>query len=321
MQWTRAILVLWLAMLTAGAGAQSACAPRTVHVLVPFPAGSPPDSFARMFAQQLAADCGAAAVVESVTGAGGTIAAQRLAKSPADGSTLAVLTEAQLLVNPTLYPLPQDPVEDLAAVTELFSSPNLLVVGPATSARSVGELVALARARPGSLTFASGGSGTTSHLAAEFFAAAAGVEWRHVPYKGLIAAAPDLLGGRVSAAFAPLAIAAQLVHDGRLRALAITSPARSAAEPQVPTMAEAGYPGVEIAGWNGLFAPPHTPAAVIAAMHRVAERTLARPDTRDWIARLGLEPIGSPPAQFAALIRAERPKWTKLVRDARITTQ
>jgi len=179
-------------------------------------------------------------------------------------------------------------------------------------------LIALARAQPGALTFVSGGSGSTAHMAGELFKSAVGIDIRHIPYKGVLAAMPDLLSGRVTMAFSPMAIVLPMVHEGKLRAIAVTSTRRSAAAPDLPTISESGYPGFEVKGWNGLLAPAKTPAAVVSALHRQSVNALAQPDIRAKLDSLGLEAIGNSPEQFAAVIKSELPKWSKVIRDAGI---
>jgi tripartite-type tricarboxylate transporter receptor subunit TctC len=246
------LVAMALSLVAGDIRAQGAWPEKPVHVLVGFLPGSPPDVFARLFALSLGAASRRPVLVENVTGAAGSLAAERLANATPDGSTLAVLTEAQLLANPHLYALAYRPA-DLAPVSQLFTSPNLLVVGASSPAIDVRSLVEQARQSPGGLTFASGGNGTTAHLAGEMFRSQAAVDIRHVPYRGLLAALPDVAAGRVTMAFSPAGIVLPLVRQGKLRALAITSAHRVPYVPDVPTMAETGYPGVEISGWAGLL--------------------------------------------------------------------
>jgi tripartite-type tricarboxylate transporter receptor subunit TctC len=209
-------------------------------------------------------------------------------------------------------------VNDLAPVSQLYAYPDILVVNNAVPAKSVKELVDLAKAQPGELTFASGGNGSAAHMAAELFKSAAGVDIRHIPYKGVMAAAPDLLGGRVSMVLSPMSIVLPMVREGKLRALAVSSLKRSSAAPELPTIAESGYPGFEVVGWNGMFAPAKTPAAIIRALHLETVKALALPDLRAKLANLGLEGIGNAPDEFAAVIKSEIPKWAKVIKDAGI---
>jgi tripartite-type tricarboxylate transporter receptor subunit TctC len=292
---------------------------RAVRIVVGLPAGSLPDTIARALGQKLAEALGTPVVVENVTGAAGNIAADHVAKARADGYTLGVLSQTQVVVNPNLYKLPYDPVEDFAPITLLTLSPNVLVVPPDFPARTIPELVALAKHNPGGLTFASGGTGSGTHLAAELLKSAAGIDLRHIPYKGVSAAIPDLLTGRVSLMFSPIQSVLPLLRDGRLRAVAVTSRSRSPVLPDVPTVAEAGYAGFEATLWNGLFAPAGTPPAIVSRLHREAVKALASPQLHARFEQLGMETAGSSPDAFGAAIRAEIPSWGRVIKAAGIT--
>jgi tripartite-type tricarboxylate transporter receptor subunit TctC len=300
------------------AAAQAAYPERPIHLVVGFPAGSQPDIVARLLARELADSLGKPLVVDNVAGAAGNIAADRVAKAAPDGYTLGLLSQTHLVVNPVLYKLPYDPVKDFAPVSQVAVSPSLLVVHGGVPAHSLGELVALARAQPGALTFASSGSGTGTHMAAELFKSTAGVDIRHIPYKGVVAAIPDLLGGRVTMMFSPIPVVLPLVREGKLRALAVTSPRRSPAMPEVPSVAEAGYPGFEATNWYGLLAPAGTQAAIVRKLHAEVVKALASLRLRESLAESGLEIIGNSPEEFAAAIGAEIPKWAKVIRDSGI---
>ena len=308
-----------LALLIAeSSAAQTNYPEKPIHLVVGFPPGSPPDTFARLFGQRLTEAWGKSVLVENIAGAAGNIAAEHVAKAAPDGYTLGVLTEAQIVVNPSLYALAYDPAKDFAPVSQLFASSNILVVNNTVSVKSLKELVAMAKAHPGGLTFASGGSGSTAHMAAELFKSAGGLDIRHVPYKGVLAAMPDLLGGRVTMVFSPMAIVLPMVREGKLRALAVTSLKRSPAAPELPTIAESGYPGFEVMGWNGLLAPAKTPAEIVRALHLETVKALAHAELRAKLDGLGLEGIGNSPDEFAAVIKSEIPKWTKVIKDAGI---
>jgi len=302
-------------LVTAGVGAQPRYPDKPIRFVVGFPPGSPPDTFARLLGRKFTEAWGQPAVVENVTGAAGSIAADRVAKATPDGYTLGLLTEAQIVVNPSLYTLPYDPMRDLAPISELFSGANILALANGVPAESVKELVALAKARPGELTFASGGSGSTAHMAGELFKSTAGIDIRHVPYKGVLAAAPDLFSGRVSMVFSPMAIVLPMVREGKLHAIAVTGARRSSAAPDLPTIAESGYPGFDVVGWDGLFAPARTPAAIRRTLHLAAVNALNAPDVRARLADFGLEGVGSSPEEFAALIQSQMPKWAKVVSE------
>jgi len=313
----RTIAAAALAAAAAGALADPYPA-KPIRIVVGLPAGSQPDTIARVLGQRMSGALGTSVVVENVTGAAGNIAADRVAKARADGYTLGVLSQTQVVVNPNLYALPYDALKDFAPITALTVSPNVLVVPPGFPARTLPELVALAKRDPGALTFASGGTGSGTHLAAELLKAAAGIDLRHVPYKGVSAAIPDLLGGRVSLMFSPIQSVLPLLRDGRLRAMAVTSKARSPVLPDVPTVAESGYPGFEATLWNALFAPAGTPPQVLEMLHREAVKALAAPELHARLEQLGMEPAGSSPEELGAAMRAEIPAWGRVIRAAGI---
>ena len=308
-----------VALLIAGSpAAQSNYPDKPLRIVVGFPPGSAPDIAARLLGQKLAESLGKPVLIENVTGAAGNIAADRVAKAAPDGYTLALAANAQITVNPSLYKLPYDPIRDFAPVSLVYSTSSILAVNASVPAKSVRELVALARAQPGGLTFASGGSGSSPHLAAELFKSMAGIEVREVPYKGVVAAIPDLLGGRVTMMFPPIAVILPMVRDGKLRALAVTSLKRSPAVPELPTIDESGYAGFEATLWGGLLAPAGTAPAVIRKLHLETANALAQSDIRAKLAELGLEIVGNSPDEFAAIIRSEIPKWAKLIKASGI---
>jgi tripartite-type tricarboxylate transporter receptor subunit TctC len=313
-------LVLAVAeLVTAGhAAAQSNYPERPVHIVVGFPPGSSTDTIARLIGQKLAEAMGKPIVVDNAAGAAGNIAADRVAKAAPDGYTLGLLGEVQIAINPSLYKLAYDPVKDFAPVSQVTVYPNMLVVHNAVPAKSVKELVALAKAQPGGLTFASGGSGSSPHIAAELFKSIAGLDIQHIPYKGVVVAIPDLLGGRVTMMFSPIAIVLPLVREGKLRALAVTSSRRSSATPELPTIAESGYPSFEYTAWYGLLAPARTPVAIVRKLHLETVKALAQADVRAKFADLGLETIGNSPDEFAAVIKSGIPKWAKLIKESGI---
>jgi tripartite-type tricarboxylate transporter receptor subunit TctC len=307
------------AIATAGhAAAQSNYPEKPIRLVVGFPPGGPADIVARLLGQKFAEAWGKSVLVENVTGAAGNIAADRLAKAPPDGHTLGLLSDAQIVVNPGLYKLPLDPVKDFVPISQVCVTPTILVVHNAVPAKNVGELVALAKARPGELTFASGGTGTSAHLPGELLKSMAGIDISHIPYKGAVLAIPDLLGGRVTMMFSPVSIVLPLVRDGKLRALAVTSLRRSSAVPELPTMDESGYRGFEAAIWLGLLAPAGTPTMIVGKLHLETVKVLARADVRAKLADLGFEFIGNSPDEFATVIKSEIPKWAKLIKESGI---
>ncbi len=306
-------------IVTAGhAAAQSNYPEKPIRIVVGFPPGGPTDIVARLFGQKFAEAWGKPVLVENVTGAAGNIAAARVAKAPPDGYTLGLLSDAQIVVNPGLYKLPHDPVKDFVPISQVCVTSTILVVHNAVPAKNVGELVALAKARPGELTFASGGSGTSAHLPGELLKSMAGIDISHIPYKGAVLAIPDLLGGRITMMFSPVSIVLPLVRDGKLRALAVTSLRRSSAVPELPTMDESGYRGFEAAIWLGLLAPAGTPTMIVGKLHLETVKVLAQADVRAKLADLGFEFIGNSPDEFATVIKSEIPKWAKLIKESGI---
>ena len=308
-----------LALLIVGSSAAQLNYPeKPVRVVVGFPPGSSPDIVARLLGQKLTEGLGKPVVVENVAGAAGNIAAERVAKAAPDGYTLGLAANAQLIINPSLYKLPFDPVKDFAPISQVYVSPNILVVHNAVTAKNVQELLALARAQPGGLTFASGGSGSSPHLAGELFKSMARIDIREVPYKGVVAAIPDVLSGRVTMMFGPILVVLPLVREGKLRALAVTSLKRSPALPELPTVDESGVRGFEVTLWGGLLAPAGTPATILRKLHLETVNALAQPDVRAKFADLGLETIGNSPDEFAAAVKSEIPRWARLIKESGI---
>ena len=300
--------------------AQTTYPEKPIRMVVGFTPGSQVDTIARLLGQKFAEAWGKPVVIDNITGAGGNIGADRVAKATPDGYTLGLLGQGQLVINPSLYKLAFDPVKDFAPVSQVAVSSPMLVVHNAVPAKSVKELVALARAQPGVLTFASAGIGSAPHMPAELFKSVAGLDIRHIPYKGLSAAIPDLLGGRVTMMFGGTAVL-PMVREGKLRALAVTSLRRSSATPELPTIAESGYPGFEFTNWSGLLASAKTPAMIVGKLHLETAKALALPDLRAKLADLGLEAVGNSPDEFAALIKFEIPKWAKVIKNAGIKAE
>jgi tripartite-type tricarboxylate transporter receptor subunit TctC len=290
---------------------------RPIRIIVPFPAGGTADLLARQIGQTMSGALRQQVVIENRTGAGGNIGADLAAKSKPDGYTLLMGTVSTHAINPNLYQeMPYDPVKDFAPVTMVARMPNLLVVHPSVPASNVAELIALAKARPGALAFASAGNGTTQHLAGELFKKMAGVDMIHVPYKGNAPAVTDLVGGQVQVMFDNIPISLQQVRAGKLRALAVTGPARSPVLPELPTLAESGLPGYSITSWFGLYAPSGTSPQIIERLNREANKALATAQIRRRLTDQGIEPTGGTPGQFADFMRAELVKWGKIVRES-----
>jgi tripartite-type tricarboxylate transporter receptor subunit TctC len=289
-----------------------------VRLLVGFAPGGPNDIVARLVGERLSAIWGKPVVIDNVTGASGNLAADRVAKSAPDGYTLLMAAAAQIVVNLSLYQkMTFDPTKDLTPISQLSSFANILAVHNDVPAKTVQDLIALARKQPGELTFASGGVGTSNHLAGELFKSMASIDIRHVPYRSLALAVPDLLAGRVSMAFLSTTYL-QLVREGKLRGFAVSSLKRAAAAPDLPTMAESGFPDFDATGWFGLMAPAGTSPAVVDKIQRDAVSILSLPELRKKLDELGLEPIGNTPAEFAAAIKSEISQWAKVIKEAGI---
>jgi len=269
------VLTLLSVFATAALAAETAYPSKVIQIIVGLPAGSQPDTVARLLAHTLAGVWGRQVVIDNVTGAAGNIATERVTKAAPDGYTLGLLTQGQIAVNPSLYRLAFDTMRDLTPASQISASPSILVVSNALSVANARELIKLARTTPGELTFASGGSGSSPHIAAELLKAAAGLDIRHIPYKGVAAAVPDVLAGRVTMMFAPASLALPLVRDGKLRALAVTSANGFSAAQDLPTIAESGVASFQFTTWNGLLAPANTPQAIMRALHLEAAKALA----------------------------------------------
>ncbi len=312
-------LVITAALLTVGAAFAQGYPEQGIRIVVGFPPGVAPDITARLLADKFGEAWGKPVVVENVTGAGSNIATDRVAKAAPDGYTLLMGGNSALVISPSLYDrLPYDPVRDFAPISQVFIAANLLVTHPDVPVKTLPELVALARAQPGKLTYGHAGIGTSQHLAAELFKYMAHVDIQPVAYRGTTAVLPDLMAGRLTMSFANILNALPLSREGKLRAFAVTSRERSGAAPDMPTMAELGYPGFEAVPWFGLMAPAGTPQVVIDKLHRETARTLAQPDVRRRMAELGVDLIGNTPAEFASVIKAEIPQWAAVIKAAGI---
>ncbi|MBK6982717.1 MAG: tripartite tricarboxylate transporter substrate binding protein [Betaproteobacteria bacterium] len=288
---------------------------RQIRFVVPYPAGGPLDTVARLLGQKVSASVKQPVVVDNVPGAGGNIGAAAVAKAAPDGHTILMGAVATHAINPALYPsMPYDAERDFIAVTQVATTPNVLVVNPALKANSVGEFVALAKARPGKLNFGSGSTGSAGHLAGELFKSLAGVDMVHIPYKGAAAAMQDLIGGRVDLMFDNLASSLAQVKGGRVRALAVTTAMRSGLAPDLPTIAESGIAGFDISTWFGIFVPAGTPRPAIERLHAEFAAALAAPEVREKLLAMGAEPVGNTPAEFAAFVKSEAAKYAKLVK-------
>ncbi len=310
-------LALGLTFACADAPAQNYPS-KPIRLVVPYPPGGPLDIMARAIGQKLTEAWHQPVVVDNRAGAGGNIGADLVAKSPADGYTLLMGAVATHAINPTLYgKLTYDPVKDFTPVALVAQVPNILVVNPSVPAKSVKELIEFARARPGYLNFGSGSTGSTGHLAGELFKTMAGVQMVHIPYKGGAPAMADLLAGQVQLMFDNLANALPNVRAGRLRALAVTTLARSQAMPDLPTIAESGLPGFDLTTWFGLMVPAGTPPEIVVRLNKEIVRALNAKDMRERLDKMGTEPPpNNTPEHFAAFIRTEAAKYAKVVKDS-----
>jgi tripartite-type tricarboxylate transporter receptor subunit TctC len=303
-------------MLWFAAGAAYAAYPdKPIRLIVPFPAGGATDFMARSLAQKLSERLGQPIVVDNRGGAGGTIGAEAVASAPPDGYTLLFSTMGVLAINPSLYDkLRYDPVKDFVPVSLTHTTANLLVVHPSVPAKDVKELIALAKAKPGTLTFGSSGNGTSSHLSGELFKSMAGIDITHVPYKGTGPALTDLLTGRISMMIDTVSVHVENVNAGKLRALGVTSAKRTPSLPNVPTIAEAGLPGFDVSIWLGVLAPAKTPPDVVARLNSEIRKVMAEPEMKAQLAKAGIDPLTSTPDEFAATIKSDMAKWGKVVK-------
>jgi tripartite-type tricarboxylate transporter receptor subunit TctC len=299
------------------ANAQAPYPNKPIRLVVPFPAGGTTDILARAAAQRLTETTGQPVVVDNRPGAGGNIGAELVAKSAPDGYTLLMGTVGTHAINASLYArMPFDHMRDFAPVILVAGVPNVLVVNPSVPANSVQELIAYGKANPGKLNFASSGSGTSIHLAGELFKTMSGVQMTHVPYKGSAPALADLIGGQVQLMFDNLPSALPQIKAGKLRALAVTSAQRSAALPDVPTVAEGGLPGFDATSWFGILAPAGTPKDIIAKLNGEVAKWLASAEAKEKLASQGAIAAGQSPEDFTRHIAAETAKWQKVVKDS-----
>jgi len=289
---------------------------RPVRIIVPFSPGGTTDVVARALAQNLTEAWGQSVVVENRAGAGGNIGADLVAKAPPDGHTILMTSGSIFTVNPHMYKqLPFDPIKDFVAVTNVASGPQLVVVHPSVPAKNVKELIALAKAKPGTVNFGSAGIGTQVHMAGENFVNAAGIQATHIPYKGESAALADLAAGSIQFMVGNIAAALPFVANGRLRALAVTSKTRSPLLPDVPTVAESGLPGFENSGWFGFMLPAGTPQPIVDKIHKDTLKALEDTHLRARLHVAGMAPVGNTPKQFAGEIAAESKLWAEVVKN------
>jgi tripartite-type tricarboxylate transporter receptor subunit TctC len=312
----RACMALLVLIIATAASAQS-YPDKSVRMVVPFAAGAGSnDIMARLVAQKLSDALGQQFVVDNRPGASGIIGTDIVAKAPPDGYTVLMMS-LTFTVNPSLFSkLPYDTVRDLIPVTMVASAPLMLVVHPSVPAKSVTEFIAYAKANPGKLNFGSGGPGTTPHLAGEMIKTVAGIQVTHIPYKGGAPALTDLVAGQIQFMCENIPGTLPFAKAGKLRALAVTDLKRSPLLPELQTLDEAGLKGYQIVGWNGLFVPAGTPQPIVNRLNAEVVKALALPDVKDRLATLGADAVGDTPQHFAVFIKAEIPKWAKVVKDA-----
>jgi tripartite-type tricarboxylate transporter receptor subunit TctC len=305
-------------LLTVCGVAQAAYPDKPVRMLVAVPPGGPADTLARLVSPHLNTALGQAVVIDNRPGANGGIAYETTARAVPDGYTF-VLVAAGVAINPSLYRnVPYHPIRDFAPITLGITVPNILVVHPSVPVKSVQELVAAVKARQGGFTFASAGNGTSGHLALELFRLTSGTSFIHVPYKGGGPALQETVAGQVQALFSIALAATPQIKAGRVRALAITSAQRSPVAPDLPTVAESGYPGFEVIGWFGWLAPAGTNKAIVDRLNKELVKSLAIPEVKDRLLSLATVPVGDKPEEFARFIRSEHDKWAKVIKAAKI---
>jgi len=303
-----------------GLAAAQAYPSKPVRILVPFAPGGGTDFIARFIAQRLSASLGQQFLVENRPGAGGSIGAEQGIRAAPDGYTLTVISNSYT-VNPSLYKMRFDPVGDITALIQISQGPYLVVVHPSVPAHTLAELIALAKAQPNALNFASSGTGSINHLATELLALMAGFKLNHVPYKGTGPALTDTIGGQTNATLGSTASTLPHVRNGRLRALAVTTSGRLAAEPNLPTVAEAGVAGYEAVLWHGVIGPKGLPGAVVETIAGEVNKVLRLKDAADQLQNDGVSPAGGSPDQFLAVIRKEIEVWRKVVQDANVKVE
>ena len=294
---------------------------KPIRMVLPFPPGGGTDSLARVILPKMSQTLGQPIVIDNRPGAGGIVAAEIVAKSAPDGYTLFMGSSTGITAAPSLYKLAYDPIKDFAPITQFATASFILTVHPSLPVTTISQLVALARAKPGSLNYASGGIGSPLHLSAELFKSRAGINIVHVPYKGGAPAAAAVLAGEAQMIFGSVAASLALVRAGKLRALAVTGLKRSSLTPELPTMDESGFPGFNVQAWNSLEAPAGTPRNIIGQLHDEMVKVLQMPDVLKLMNTIGYAPTGSTPEQHAEIKRTESAMWAKVIKDANIRAE
>jgi tripartite-type tricarboxylate transporter receptor subunit TctC len=316
------LAVAALALASASmAQAQGNYPTQPIHIVVTFTSGGAPDILARLIGERLQQAWGQSVVIDNKPGAGGNTGADSVAKAAPDGYTVVLGTVGTHSINGALYTkMPYDMVKDFAPVTLLATTPNMLVINNDVPAKNLKEFIALGK-KEGKMTFASSGAGTSIHVSGELFKTMTGIDMTHIPYKGRAGAIPDLLGGRVTMMFDNMPSSLPLVREGKLRALGVTSAARSAAAPDIPTLAESGLPGFEAVSWFAMFAPANTPKPIIDKLQGEVSRIIKAPEISKRLLELGLDPVGGTPAELAQYQKREIAKWAKVVKDSGATVE
>jgi tripartite-type tricarboxylate transporter receptor subunit TctC len=314
--WLRHAITCVALLLIAASGASAQGYPvKPVRIVVAFAAGGTTDILARVFSQKLAAATGHQFIVDNRVGAGGTIGTDMVAKAAPDGYTIKFGSTSSLAVSPNLYPkLPFDLMRDLTPVAHVASAPIVLAMHPSLPVKDMRGLIALAKTKPGQINFASSGTGSSLHLCGEYLNYLAKINLTHVPYKGIGVALPDVISGQVQLIFSDMAPFVPYVKTGKLRVLAVTTAQRSRLYPELPTIAESGVPGYDLAGWYGVVAPTGTPRPIIERLHAEFTKAMRSPDMAERYVSLGVEPVESTPEQFGAYMRAELEKWGDIVK-------
>jgi tripartite-type tricarboxylate transporter receptor subunit TctC len=308
-------------LCTSGGAVAQSYPTRSIHFVVPFTAGSGTDIIARTVGDVMGRNMGQSIIVDNRPGAGGTIAAGQVAKADADGYTVLIHSSGHAL-NPALYPnLPYDTLKDLTGVTPLAALPNVMVVSPSRGWKTVADVIAAAKAKPGALNYGSAGNGSATHMNAEKFKLQAGIDALHIPFKGTPEALNDVIAGRIDWFFAPLSSALPLIRDGKLQALAVSTPVRAPTLPQVPTTVEAGVPGSEYTFWVGMIVSSQTPPALIRRLHDEALKAISSPEVKERLTQLGAEPLPMTPEAFNAYIKTEMESAARIAKAAKLQVQ
>ena len=313
--------LLLVACLAAGAALAQAYPSKPLRMVVPFPPGGSADILGRSVGQKLGERLGQPVVIDNRPGAGASIGAKAVAEAPADGYTLLLGTVSSHAMSPATNTVGYDPVKDFTPIAEIASIPFVVLVHPGVPVKNIAELVALAKSKPGQVTYASAGSGTSNHLAGELLGMAAGIKMLHVPYKGSAPALNDLLGGQVNAMFDLQLTAMPQIKSGKVRALAMTGAKRSALLPELPTVREAGVPGYEVTAWFGFFGPAGVPKPIVDRLNAELNAIMKLPDIRAKFAELGVETESGSAEEFAGFVRSEAGKWAAVIKAAGIVAQ